>query len=598
MKSIKSAYENLKHDQLVASFIPLFCFFAAALILLVNWNRHNLYPITGDEPHYLVIASGIAKYGTLEVTRAYQDEFETPRFHPGLGQPGDEPVLHNAHAIRGPNGAYSTHNVGLPFLLTPLVAFGGGALCARLFMLLLSLLLPVFVWCSVTTFIKSTFHRVVVVTTITLSAPFIYSAGQIYPDLVAGVIFGFVALGLVREHLDRLTAYEARAWLPTFLSALMLAFTPWLHLKLVAPLVICLAARLFLSVAASTRRHLAIATIWVLFSAGSLAVLALYNRNAFGAFTGPYGGDELVALEVSLTALAVVFGLHVDQFQGIFLKAPILLAAIVGTADLIRREWRVATFLLLLYGSLVLPNAMQPAWYGGYCFAGRYVLSGAIILVIPTVYGISRLLHSAPRLVICLCIAHLGLQAFLWDGYRLGSPILYNMQQFDHTFFQTFFFPIRYYLPYFDLRDLTVHLWTNIGWLVAISCLFVGSLLITRSGPPKAAKYWLAAAPTAIIFASIGVLSTGGSARLSSVTFDATELPSLSGAIEQGGRAAREGRDPAGVLTYGPYIVLSPGLYKFRMEYLRSRCEGRNRGHVGRGDQLRYTNFSWIVSWD
>jgi hypothetical protein len=46
-----------------------------ALVALMMWTRANINLISGDEPHYLIMASGIVKHGTFEQTLPYKEEF-------------------------------------------------------------------------------------------------------------------------------------------------------------------------------------------------------------------------------------------------------------------------------------------------------------------------------------------------------------------------------------------------------------------------------------------------------------------------------------------------------------------------------------------
>ena len=73
--------------------------------------------ITGDEPHYLVIATSLRRDGDLDVLNNYREKHYLPFYPHHLGDPRD---LHNMHAIYGRGGAvYSKHPLGLPLLVLP-----------------------------------------------------------------------------------------------------------------------------------------------------------------------------------------------------------------------------------------------------------------------------------------------------------------------------------------------------------------------------------------------------------------------------------------------------------------------------------------------
>lgn len=52
-------------------------FLVLALITFGTWTIQGRYTVTGDEPHYLVMANGIGRFGTLAQTKPYAYEFRT-----------------------------------------------------------------------------------------------------------------------------------------------------------------------------------------------------------------------------------------------------------------------------------------------------------------------------------------------------------------------------------------------------------------------------------------------------------------------------------------------------------------------------------------
>jgi hypothetical protein len=58
-------------------YIALLIYGFLSLATLYFWQSKEINTITGDEPHYLVISSGIVKQGSLEQTAPYQEEFKT-----------------------------------------------------------------------------------------------------------------------------------------------------------------------------------------------------------------------------------------------------------------------------------------------------------------------------------------------------------------------------------------------------------------------------------------------------------------------------------------------------------------------------------------
>ena len=76
-----------------------------------------IYYITGDEPHYLVIATSLRRDGDLDVLNNYREKHYLPFYPHHLGDPRD---LHEMHAIYGRGGAvYSKHPLGVPLMVLP-----------------------------------------------------------------------------------------------------------------------------------------------------------------------------------------------------------------------------------------------------------------------------------------------------------------------------------------------------------------------------------------------------------------------------------------------------------------------------------------------
>src|SRR4051812_23511237 len=88
--------------------------------IAVDWHARNIYTITGDEPHYLLIADSLVRDHDLRVENNYQAD--TPvqgAINLKLYVPEQMPW----HV----KNQYSRHNAGLPFLLALPYAMAGVA---------------------------------------------------------------------------------------------------------------------------------------------------------------------------------------------------------------------------------------------------------------------------------------------------------------------------------------------------------------------------------------------------------------------------------------------------------------------------------------
>ncbi|HXX91360.1 MAG TPA: hypothetical protein VEI83_14165 [Acidimicrobiales bacterium] len=360
--------------------VALVVYYALAFAVFARWDSRHWYPVTGDEPHYLVMASGIAHDHTVEQTRPAEQEFAAKKIVPdGLGPKGSIPTPANSHIIVGPHGRYSIHGIGLPLLLAA-PYWLGETTGAKLWMIAMSgMVVAAAAYVAVRRF-PSRPAALVATIAATAAAPLLTSAAQVYPDIPGGVASLVVLVAYT-------TFERARRLASDVGLALLLAFQPWLQIKFSLPALIGAVA---LGGQYTRTRQWRRLGLLVGIVAGSFALLGWYNAYAFGDVTGPYGGlSGNFALDK--TALMVFAGLHVDRLQGILVQNPLL---VVGLVELVlgvarRRAW--ALYTAAVYLAFVVPNAMFTNWYGGASFAGRFAMSGGIVLVLPTILGLARL---------------------------------------------------------------------------------------------------------------------------------------------------------------------------------------------------------------
>ncbi len=548
--------------------IPAAVFFLLAAGLIINWRIIGKYRPTGDEPHYMVIANSLTRYHTLETTPAYRDMFNTTL----LALFGQEPGPHNTHAVAGPHGLYSVHNIGLPILISiPLML--SGVTAARMTMALIASGLGALAYAFAGVFTQDRRLRVLLAIAVACAAPFLPSAGQIYPDLPAGLLFGLALLTISRGALGPWDA-PARP-LPRALTAAAIAFAPWLQIKFAAASLLSCAG--CVCWAGTPRRNIgARIAIFAMPLAVSMALLAAYNRYAFGTLTGPYESGALVA---NWHALMVLIGLHIDQFQGIFVLDPMLLLAPIGAAAIIRRKPAFGVFFALLYASLVVPNAMHPNWYGGFSFAARFVLSGGVLLILPAVYGL-RVLRASKSAAISLCALSLCVQAAYLAKYQSLTFSLYNQQHVPFIeLYTTLFEPLQEYLPQFCNIGWAYRFLPNYGWLAGLLALPVIGWQQARRGHHPSRLAWVLAAGFPL--AGSAAAAVWQPTTTKTLVYAGANLPGLTGHVQGNGRVAMPGRDQPNFLTYGPYVSLPGGKYRVELVYASG---GASSQHVGDWD--------------
>jgi hypothetical protein len=388
------------------------------LAVAVLWQAQYLYPITGDEPHYLLVADSLVRDHDMVVLNNYL--IDTPVQKESVVTLSESTNL-TAHVYNG----FSVHSVGLPLvLLVPY--YVAGVTGTKIFMAELAGLWPFLLYRAVYQIIESKPWSVLVALTVASGLPYLVASNQIFPDLLGGMIIFYVAeriVGILRGKYD-----QKISALSSFVVAVLISFLPWLHIRLVAPAILLLLGYVYAVVAAGSGEVRRSRRRWWLVPTAAFALssilLCFYNYIAFGNILGPYAtsdfGYESGDLSFEVKKVGMIFlGLHWDQSQGMFMQQPLLLLGLVGLAPLIKANWRVALLIAALYMSVLLPNAMHPNWYGGWSLVGRFGWAVVALWVFPAAYAVKLLLERSKAVAMLLCISGIFLQALLASKWLL-----------------------------------------------------------------------------------------------------------------------------------------------------------------------------------
>jgi hypothetical protein len=538
----------------IAILVLLAIYFVFSVVTLLTWHHKGRYSVTGDEPHYLVMASGIARHGSFEQTVPYSEEFRKKEIYkPGLTPSNAVPSLQNTHAGQGPNGLFNVHNVGLPLILS-LPFLLGGVMGAKIFLILVGGLAVVVAWKISGVLVANPQTRFLSTLAVCVALPLIPSSNQIYPDILAGII----ALSGIYWFMT--TKMQRPAVMEGFWAA-AIVFLPWLQIKFAAAcviLVIALTLKIYLE-----SKDIQRVTRIILPAIFSCTILALYNYYAFGKFSGPYQSG---ALELSKTSLMVLLGLHFDQNQGFLLQNPIMFVGVFSIGALFAFSKRLALLWLLVFLSLIVPNALHPNWYGGGSFSGRFAWTSAIVFILPTLFGLFRLAEANYKAYKFIIGSAVILQLYFFYQYLFGSIDLYNKGPstwLDN--YSIFFFPIHAWMPAFYNVDWAYSYGPNFGWFIVILLIFALGFTVSmgiKNFSSKAVSF-IVIVSFLIIFAS-GFIGKAGNQE---IEFSGNSLPSQSGRVQGAARVATQGRDVPGFVTFGPYVGLRKGLYRVMIRY-------------------------------
>ena len=327
---------------------PAAVLFALALVLYGGMGLYyaSRIQVSGDEPHYLVMAQSLWRDHDLELRDEYEGE-EWAEFMPG-------PLRPHWGAPRADGRPYPAHSPGLPVLLAPAYALGGRAGCV---LLLAALAAGVAASCRELSLRATGDAEAALVGWLAgVGPPLFFYAFHLYTEVPSALAIG-VALWL-------LTA--APPSLPgAVVAALAASALPWLHLKMV-PAAVALGL-----VALARLRGQALAAFGI--TAGTAAAaFGLYYLSVFGVPTplAIYGGSlPPDARSLSWRALA---GLALDRSFGLLPVAPIFLLAAAGLS---RLSGRRETWPLALVGlSVLAPIVSWRMWWGGQCPPARFLV--------------------------------------------------------------------------------------------------------------------------------------------------------------------------------------------------------------------------------
>ena len=171
------------------------------------WSTSNRYRLTGDEPHYFIMAASLLRDGDLDVRNNFDEDADTAEIYGPI--PGRHVQTYNGRE-------YSNHAPGLSALLVLPFAIGG-TVAGRL--LLCLLITPILGWACWRWLEGRAPPRDVplAIAGVLLCPVILLGSGQVYGDLLAGVVIVALAVWLWnRVGRDETAAPQQRspaAWL-------------------------------------------------------------------------------------------------------------------------------------------------------------------------------------------------------------------------------------------------------------------------------------------------------------------------------------------------------------------------------------------------
>jgi hypothetical protein len=371
--------------------------FGAALVLYLAaglWYAARLR-VSGDEPHYLLMAQSLWREGDLDLRDNLARE-DWREYTPG-------PIGEHYGAPRQDGRPYPAHAAGLPFLLAPAYAAGGRLACVVVLALAAAALVALAF--SLALRLEVTPAAAWLAWAAALGPPVFFYSFHVYTEGVSALAL-YGAIGL----LTGAPSVVAAAGAGVLAGAL-----PWLHVKMIA------AAAVPGLVALRRLRGRALAAFAAAAGLMMIGYLA-YLQHVFGRPTplAIYGGAPA---QMSGSPAAALAGLFLDRSFGLLPHAPVFLVGLAGLAPLWRR--RRDTWPLLLAAAFVLaPVLPWRMWWGGQSPAGRFVVALVPVLAIAAALRLTESERGLSRWAWPL--ASLGLGLALFATARPGALLLLN----------------------------------------------------------------------------------------------------------------------------------------------------------------------------
>ena len=392
-----------------------------ATVFLVVWGltTHGKHSVSGDEPHYLIVAHSLLTDGDLDLRNNYRDD--DGRF---FGAAGLQPEQHARVARDG--RLLPAHDIGLPLLVLPVYGVAlrvaanvPPAVLARfrmtpglfaysivsLAIALLFAMSAATTWSAVCRSGVSPRASAFVVLPVWLTAPVLSNSFLVFPEAIALAVTAWTVCACARGKM-RWTASD-------LLLVLALGALPWVHRKYAVYAFALLAVVAWIR-RGQLRKPATVAAAAAAYVIPQLA-LALWTYHHWGNLAGPIALDRM---PFSRAALGHgVFGTFFDRENGLLWWAPAyaLLPAAWALSGKPNAVWLTAVV------ALVMPGAAHDQWWGGFSPAARFLVPLAPIVCAvctPALVQSVRLRAVA----IALLIPQLVVAGYGWQRPRLLWP--------------------------------------------------------------------------------------------------------------------------------------------------------------------------------
>ena len=275
------------------------------------------------------------------------------------------------HTVRGVNGYYSAHGIGLPMMLAPFYYFGGVFL-SQVFLSFLSALLVMYIYKTCLKAVSNMRASLAVSLILGFASLIVPYSNQIFPEIPMALILitsiYYICLKQVKSSralfiLGTLMGYSL--FLKTAYAVFIIPFTIYI-----------------VGLHRSNRVKQSAAYLIPVTVLG-LALMA-YQETAFG---NPLRTPQTFQAGNPFNGL---FGLIFDRYFGLFTYSPALAISVFGISHFYRSSKRVFAVASTSFLGLYLASSLWIAWQGGWSYPARLIMPVVPLAALPLAFSIGR----------------------------------------------------------------------------------------------------------------------------------------------------------------------------------------------------------------
>lgn len=448
------------------------------------------FPITGDEPHYLIITKSMLSDGDINLWNNYQNK-DYLEFYPGEldshARPGRKSLKHQ----------YSRHMPGLPVLLLPSYFIGTNIgkfissftknhiheketliFMVRLFMCIFTALLSWIFFLLVQDLLKNRKSSLLSWLIFSFSTPLLFYSHMIYPEVPAALIVILIFWRIIKK--------QESTSLNSGMIGVGIALLPWLGVKysVLALGILCL---FFFSYIKSKKVKLTNILCFISPLILSFLLFLFYLQSIYGTlsplsiYEGTAENNGFMLLKFFHFNLVEFFrcglGYLFDQRAGILAYTPVYIFFIPGVFLMLKKKKKETFFLLFIF-SLYWAFCSLGYYWGGYCPPGRTLLPVLWIMALLMAYAFAKNRNRKSIIITKILI----LLSFLMTLIFANNPKLLYHENLSFSWsqngiFSNFLTSISNFFIDFKKVVPTLASKENFSWIPLILWIFVATII-------------------------------------------------------------------------------------------------------------------------